>query len=342
MFNVVCFGGATQDNIIKIASTDAKFQEDSSANRDLLCFEHGAKIPVEDAVSDVGGGALNTSVAYSQLGLKTAIVSATGQDHFSENIRKRLAQYKVDDTFLAELTGVHTGFSTIITTFKGDRTAFVYRGSNDFISRDLFADFDDLSTAEWFSISHLSGNSNNLHKDIIDLKKKNPDIRIAWNPGFTQISSGLENLKPLLRLTEVLIINRREAEVLTGRSSSEETIKEDMRGIAQELLELGPKIVVISDGEGGAFVLTHKSFYEANVFPVNLVNTTGAGDAFMAGFVSGLHYSKNDVEVALSYGSANASGVISQFGAQKGIMTLKEIKKKVESTPEFEIRKEKP
>lgn len=338
MYDVICFGAATQDIFIKIASSNTEFQKNPETNKEMLCFEHGSKIPVEEAITEIGGGALNTAIAYKYLGLHPAVVVAVGRDVPGNTIENRIAEHDIGDTFVVRLAGVHTGFSTIVTTVRGDRTAFVYRGANDYMSPDVIKKFENIAKTKWLSVSHLSGKSDLLLQDIVKLKEENPSIRVAWNPGFTQLKKGIEAMKPLLKHTTVLLLNRSESELLCNKTCDESA--EGLKDIARKLEESGPEIVVISDGEGGALAFHDGMFYDSTVFPTNVVNTTGAGDAFMAGFVAGYEHSKGEIDVALSFGSANAAGVISQFGAQNGLLTLKQIEKMIQTNPSFTIEKE--
>lgn len=339
MFDIVTFGGVTQDNFMKIAPQSARFVEAGKSDANYLCFEYGAKIEVDDAFSSVGGGALNAALSYKRLGFSPAVVSAVGADHYGKNILSRLAENDITDRFVARVAGVHTGLSVIVSSVGGDRTVFVYRGANDAITRDKLPSFHELQAAQWFSVSHLSGKSDKLLNDILQLKKENPKIRIAWNPGLTQLAKGVDNLKEFLSATKVLVVNRRESEILSKKTADRKSDKA-LKKIAEYLSSCGPEIVVISDGSNGSIAYSHHSVYSANTFPANIVNTTGAGDAFLAGFVAGLHYGRDDIEVALTYGSANAAGVVARTMGGDGHMTLKEIQEKVQRAGSFRIKKE--
>ena len=339
MFNIVTFGAVTQDNFMKLAPESARLVEDGKSDASFLCFEYGAKVEVEDAWSRVGGGALNTALSYKHLGFSPVVVSAVGSDHYGKIILSRLAENDIEDHFVARIAGMHTGLSAIITSVRGDRTVFVYRGANDAITRDKLPRFHELASAKWFSVSHLSGQSDALLRDILQLKNENPKLNIAWNPGLTQLEKGAEALKEFLGVTKVLIVNRRESEILSGKKADRGSTA-DLKKIATYLAGLGPEIVVISDGQNGSVAYSNHTLYSANTFPANVINTTGAGDAFLAGFVTGLDHSSGDIEVALAYGSANAAAVVSRIDQRNGLLTLKEIQDKVQRTPTFRINKE--
>ncbi|MEM3341213.1 MAG: PfkB family carbohydrate kinase [Thermoplasmata archaeon] len=95
-----------------------------------------------------------------------------------------------------------------------------------------------------------------------------------------------------------------------------------MDEILKTLYSMGPKIVVITDGDKGAQAYDGKYRYLIPTYPANVVDTLGAGDSFGSGFVAGLIHSGWDIEFALRLGSVNAASVVEQFGAQPGLLSL--------------------
>jgi sugar/nucleoside kinase (ribokinase family) len=333
MFDVVTFGAASQDNFIKVSAGTFQFIPDPKTGNELLAFEHNAKIPVEEAASFPGGGALNTALALKQLGLSPLVVTAVGWDNFGDIILQKLKEKRIRDDYVLHLQGVHTAFSTILTTEKGDRTAFVYGGVSDHLTKELLPDFEKLSKAKIFVVSHLRGKGHNLLKDIFELKKKNPEVRIAWNPGSTQIQHGIAGLKNFLTQTDVFLVNKEEAEALLEKDHPD-----TIELLAQEIHKSGVHIAVVTDGHNGAVAVTKRGVFMVKEFPTEVVNTTGAGDSFFAGLVAGLHATQ-DIQKGLLFGAINAASTIAHLGAQNGYLTKEEIETRINKHPEFQIRK---
>lgn len=336
MFDVVTFGAATQDNFIKIPQDQSRFLNDEKSNRELIAFEHNAKIPVEEAASFPGGGAVNVALAMKQLGFSPMPVIAVGWDNFGQIILDKLSEKRISQDYALHLQGVHTAFSTIISTHKGDRTAFVFRGASDHITKKLLPNFEKLARAKLLMISHMSGESAKLLDDIFKLKKLQPGLKIAWNPGMTQIKEGLLGLKNFLMLTDVLLVNKEEAETLTGINISSHDSKE-LRQLTSKIREAGAHIVTITDAKNGAVAETPKGFYRVGEFPATVVNTTGAGDSFFAGLSAGLFYTQ-DIQKALLFGSVNAASTITHTGAQNGYLAREEIESTLDRHPEFTVQ----
>lgn len=331
MFKVVTFGSASQDNFVKISKEACRFVADPQTGKEIIGFEHNAKIPVEEAASYTGGGALNTCLAFKRLGISPIIVTAVGWDNFGQIILEKLRDEGISREFVLHLQGVHSAFSTILTTHKGDRTAFVYSGANDHITKDLLPNLKKLGKAEWFVVSHLRGKGADLLIDIFAMKEKNPQIRIAWNPGSTQLQMGVMALKKFLTQTEVFLVNKEEAELLLAKKHSN-----SIKDLAEEIRKTGPEVAVVTDGSNGAVAATAHGLYKATEFPSEVINTTGAGDSFFAGLVGGLQYTQN-IEKALLFGSVNAASTISHLGAQNGHLSKEEIEERISQHTEFRI-----
>jgi sugar/nucleoside kinase (ribokinase family) len=124
-------------------------------------------------------------------------------------------------------------------------------------------------------------------------------------------------MKDILRHTEVIFVNREEAETLVGDSV-------DIPGLLYRLHELGPHIAVITDGKNGAYASNSVNVYYLPIFPAKFVEATGAGDAFATGFVAALFHGKT-VPEAMRWGTANSASVIGKIGPQEGLLTIPEL-----------------
>jgi sugar/nucleoside kinase (ribokinase family) len=171
-----------------------------------------------------------------------------------------------------------------------------------------------------------------FYNHFLDFIHKNPDIKVAFNPGTRQIKAGIDALKPVLESTYVVYVNRQEAEILTGIKDSHGNDKDLLKALSG----LGPKIAIITDGANGSYVYDGVKFLKAGVLPVDAYERTGAGDAFGSGCISALIKGKS-LEEALLWGTVNSASVIGYIGSQKGLLKEQEIPEWLERSKSSEV-----
>lgn len=155
---------------------------------------------------------------------------------------------------------------------------------------------------------------------LLNIKKMH-DVKLAFNPGSAQIKKGPDSFKDVLAVTDILFVNRDEAEILLhGKPVSKEE-QETEENLLFRIQRMGPKMIVMTDGDHGSYVLDEKAelFYETCA-PAKIVEKTGAGDAFGTGFLGALLAGKS-IQEAMQWGAANAASVIEYVGAQPGLLT---------------------
>jgi ribokinase len=153
---------------------------------------------------------------------------------------------------------------------------------------------------------------------------------MAFNPGTHQLRLGIEKLKPILAATHILCLNKEEGMLLAGKIT-------DVKKLMQALMAFGPKIVVVTDGQAGAYAYDGKQAYFCPIFPAPIVERTGCGDAFASGFIGALAHNFGILE-AMRWGSVNAAGVLQHIGAQKGLQTKRQIMHRLRNHDEFQAR----
>lgn len=318
-FDVVCIGGVTQD----IFFYSDQLQEIDNPKRDPNCLklitaELSAKINGKKMMRTWGGGAGNTAMNFNKLGLKTALISAVGQESFGVTAKEHFINNKIDCRYLKLIKGQETALSFLLSNANtGNHTVFTYDGAK----KDLSLKLDDLKKLKptWIYVSSLSENWRSVFKPILAYLKMSK-CKLVWNPGAIQLQAGVENLKPYISLCEILILNRDEVVglVANGKSFS-----------ANELLEklgsVGAKINVMTDGPAGVFVTVDKQrYFEPAMSNLKPLNTTGAGDAFGSTLVSALHKGES-LQMAMRYAIRQSSNILKVIGAQSGLKSWKEI-----------------
>jgi ribokinase len=307
-FDIVTIGSATRDVFLK--SEQFKIIEDKSFSTGQgECFALGSKIEIKDIVFTSGGGGTNTAVTFARQGLQTACVGAIGGDFNGRDITDELNREGVNvDNFQINEDG-HTAYSVILVHESGERTILSYKGEGQNFDTNKIP-FDKLRT-EWLFLGSLGGHYD-LLETAVSWAVKNK-VKLAINPGGKELTHGMEKLKPLLKNFSVVIMNREEASKLVGIDYDKESdifkVMDDIIG-GVFVMTKGPEGVVVSDG---------KNIYRAGVPDSPVVERTGAGDAFSSGFV--MEYIRSgDISKAIQFATANASSVVTKYGAKAGIL----------------------
>ena len=311
MFDIVTIGGAVQDLFF--------ISPDYQVSDDRLTFTWGEKFVVDDLVVDVGGGACNSAVGFSRLGLNTALWARVADDPAGDFVLRRLKDEKVSLDFVELVEGGTTSLSTIFVDETGERSIVMYRAQNDELDPKKI-DFEKTFETQWLFVAELTGNPTPLI-EFIAKECRDKKVKLAFVPGLNQLEQGAEALKEILKRAEVLIFNDFEAGKLLGRGERQRYSSEEIKEMLKELSGFGVKTAVITKDVDGAQAFDGEYFYTHPAPEIEKrVDTTGAGDAFAAGFVGALIEGQN-VEQALELGTKNAGSVISKMGAQTGLLS---------------------
>ncbi|MEK9152498.1 MAG: carbohydrate kinase family protein [Patescibacteria group bacterium] len=306
--DVITIGSATRDVFVKSGAFEVHDSIRSASGLEG-CFPLGAKIDLDEVVFETGGGATNSAVTFARLGHQVAIVSRVGRDANGDEVVRVLETEGVNTAFVQRDPKEQTAYSMIAVVGSGERTVLVYRGASKSIGHDQIP-WHDLKP-KWFYVTSLGGDIA-LMRRIAD-HAETVGAKIAWNPGAAELKRGLSGLKGIIKNVDIFNLNREEAAGLVGVGSDQ------LDYVMRQLCPLPRLAAVVTDGPNGAFACGKKVSFFANVIEVPRVNVTGAGDAFGSGLVAGL-LKKDDVDFALRVAVWNATGVVQQMGAKKGIL----------------------
>lgn len=320
-FDLITIGDSTIDTFIKIH--DATIECDINKKDCKICIKYGEKIPVDSISHSVAGNAANVAAGGQKLGLNSAIYTNLGEDENGHLIKKKLLQSKVSPEHIQVHPDKESNLSVVL-TFKGERTIFVYHQAWDYSLPELSpCSFLYLtSTAESFTKSELF---NQISRYV---EKNKP--KLIFNPGTYQLKAGVRKYPHILEKCYLLIVNREEARKILEIDESDVNQKDLLSG----LLLLGPKNIVITDGAEGSFATDGKGFFRAGIFPAQLVEKTGAGDAYASGVIAGLFY-KLPLSEAMIWGTINASHAIQFVGTQNGLLTKDDLERHRMAVPEL-------
>jgi len=294
MFDVVTFGSAVIDTFV-----DTEFNKKSNS----FSYPAGSKILVHGLKSDIGGGATNTAVAFSRLGLNTGCVCKIGDDNNGLDVLNMFKREKIK--FLGSIAQSETGESIILDSREHNRTILTFKGPGNSIR---LSELPKIKT-KWLYYSSVLGES---FKTQIALAKK-LKAKLAINPSEYAVKA--LDLRPLLKLTEILILNKEEAQLLCKKYKKKGDLLSCLR-------EFGPKIVVVTDKNKLAYAYDGEKKYSIKPNNVKVVERTGAGDAFASGFVAGI-VAGWDIDKCLRLGLKESESVIRYFGAKNKLLKMK-------------------
>src|SRR3989344_2961177 len=308
MYDIVAIGSATRDIFINADSFESIDISDFSIGKGL-CFPLGSKIEIKKIVFTSGGGGTNSALTFARQGLSTACVGVIGNDLNGQEVLNELVKEGIETKYFQKHEDDFTAYSVILVDSLGERTILSYKGEGQHFDVNKI-DFGQLQT-KWLFLDSLGGHYDLLDKAISWAIANN--VKIATNPGGKELDHGLEKLKQLLKNLSIVIMNQEEASRLTGIDyNKEEDIFKLMDKIVGSIFVMtkGPEGVVVSDG---------KNIYRAGIPNSPIVERTGAGDAFSSGFISEYIHS-GDISKAIQFATANASSVVTQYGAKAGIL----------------------
>ncbi|OGM01585.1 hypothetical protein A3K72_00250 [Candidatus Woesearchaeota archaeon RBG_13_36_6] len=319
MYDIITVGSATVDVFVDTDSELIKIKS-KKEEEELIAYPAGTKQLIKELTFLTGGGGTNTSVAFSRLGHKTGYIGKLGDDSNGSTILELLKKEGIDYLGIISKEDM-TAYSIILDSIDHDRTIFTYKGAiNSLRFNEL--NLKKLKT-KWFYFSSMVDESFKVLEELSDFAKNN-NIKIAFNPSSYLAEKGSKYLKNVLERTNILVLNKEEAKLIVGCGSEKDLL--------WKLHDLGPEIVVVTDGKNGCYCFDGKSFYYIATHKIKVVESTGAGDAFASGFLSGI-IKKNDTKFALELGLANAESVISGRGAKTNLLTYNEAIEIMKKTP---------
>jgi ribokinase len=297
-FDVVGFGALNVDKLFRVNRL-AKAEEESF---------------VEDYAEACGGSAANTAVGLARLGCKVGFIGKVGCDQEGDLLLKDFRSEGVDTAGTIRAEQGESGSVLGFVDRKGARALYIDSGVNDTITLDD-VNVRYVSRAQFLHLTSFVGETSfQTQKKLLDAIPS--DTKVSFDPGALYARRGYAAMEPILRKTYVLMPNAIELEILTG--------KVDYCKGADLMVGRGVKIVAVKLGAAGCYVTDGREQHLINPFEVEVVDTTGAGDAFCSGFLYGLVHGKS-LEECGRLGNFVASRCVMQMGARTGLPFAKDL-----------------
>jgi len=301
MYDLITIGGI---------SIDMYYRGDSLTQKDgRFSLAVGGKYLVDHFYAGLGGGAANVAIGVQSEGFKVAVMGKVGDNQFEGLIHNHLKEHNLTDSLIQKEEN-YMKISSILLSPEGERTIINYETPHEHILRTD----KDLECLENAKIVYMA----NLWRVPLDERKRilshlhQKKIITAVNLGISDCRRPIEQLTSLLQHVDILIVNTHELAELTKQKFESIHFQNDMRRM---LPIVTSKILVATDGENGSYAYAEGKTYFEPAHSVNkILDTTGAGDAFSAGFLAG-YLEKEDIQFAMHLGSKHAVKVIQKIGA---------------------------
>jgi len=220
-----------------------------------------------------GGSAANTIYALAKMRFSCGYLGKIGKDEEGDFLLEGLMKVGVN-TEKIKREG-RSGLCVVLLGKRKDRSIIILPQTNDTLSySDLDPEYVD--EAEFLHMSSFLGE---LPFEVQKRIARKTRAKISFDPGEPHASKGIEELSPILERTFILFPTEKEVEILTHQ---------DCREGCRELLKLGIEIIACKLGKRGSYILCQEEELEIPSQRGRIVDTTGAGDVYAAGFLAGL------------------------------------------------------
>jgi sugar/nucleoside kinase (ribokinase family) len=322
-YDIVSIGDTTLDAFIELheASVHCNINHVDCQ----LCLSYANKIPFDELIIlPACGNSANNAIGSSRLGMKAAFVSSIGDDLQGKQILDELKKEKVDTQFVNINKNTKTNFHFVL-VFRGERTILIKHQKYNYKLPEA------VDTPEWIYFSSMAAGTEKFHHEIDKFLGKHPDIKLSFNPGTFQMRMGADKLAGIYKRTEILFLNREEAQLVTQQTTR------DIHKLAHAMHKLGAKIAVITDGRDGSYASDGTNIWFVDHFPAPRVEATGAGDAYGTGFTAAIFHGKTIAE-AMIWGTINGGNVALHVGPHEGLQTVKQIQDWMKKHPKFKAK----
>jgi len=295
-FDVVCFGALNVDRLYKVNHI-AGAEEES----EILEFNESP-----------GGSAANSAVGLARLGVKTGYIGKVASGRDGEYLLDAFRQEGVDTKGIIVSKNGRCGTVIGFVDQTGQRALYLDPGVNSTLKFDEI-NLKYVTNTKFLHLTSFA--SDDPLKAQMKLIDAFPKIAVTLDPGMIYARRGFNRLRPLVKKCYAILPNEGELKLLTGKSCQEG---------AKVLLDEGVKVVAVKLGDKGCYVTNGIESHFIMPNKVNVVDTTGAGDAFCAGFIYGLLNGKTLKECGV-LGNFVASRVITEMGARSGLPRRKDL-----------------
>lgn len=283
-----------------------------------------------------GGAPANVAAAVSRYGQASKMVTKLGKDAFGDFLVETLQHVGVDTRYVFRTNETNTGLAFVSLKSNGERDFSFYRNP----SADLLLEADEIEDSmveegdilHFCSVDLVESPMKYAHEKLIQLVHNkqgivcfDPNVRL---PLWSDHEKCRKTILAFIPKAHIVKISDEELEFITGFK--------DESAALQSLFAGNVKVVVYTKGSEGASIITRDHSYSKEAFKVNAVDTTGAGDAFIGGFLSCLlrdgvtvagleSYVEKHSDYLLSFSNASGALTTTKKGGISALPALEEI-----------------
>lgn len=275
--DLITIGSCTLDVIVKIKDILRFEMFDKDVIKKYAAIEYSRKLNVDGVSFVPGGSGANIAADCSMLGLKASYIGILGKDFSAGICLDDLKKRGVDLSQVIQTDEDSTALSIILRTEWGkDRSILAYKGANNLLKpADVKEElFEGVKAFAWTSLTSESG-CRAIEKAIT--LTKNAGGKVFAAPSMSIIKNSPKWAKLLISNSDVVSLNMEEAEEFTGEKKKTLMI--------EKFLSLGVKLISITDGPNGSIISDGDTMINSSIFPGDVEDTTGAGDAFLSGIL---------------------------------------------------------
>jgi len=311
-YDFIGIGDIVVDTFIHISDAEASCDLDQEHCK--LSLRFGDKVPYDffENIYAVGNSP-NAAVSASRLGLKSALSAVIGDDISGKSCLHALEENKVSTEFIETNTKYPTNQHFVL-WYEPERTILIKHAAFE-------RHFPKNISTKWLYLSSIGEfKALEFHTEVSAWLKEHPETKLAFQPGTFQMKLGTDALKDIYQRTEIFFCNFEESQRIL------KTEEKDVKKLLQGIKDLGPKIVVITDGIKGAYAREEDgTYWFMPIYPNKPYERTGAGDAFSSTITACLEMGMT-MQEALMWAPINSMSVTNFAGAQKGLLTPEKIK----------------
>ena len=310
-YEFLAIGDVVTEPFIRLLDAEATCDLDQEHCK--LSLRFGDKVPYESAeVCRAVGNSANAAVSVARLGIKSSILAYMGDDEIARGNIEEFGKNGVGTELVQKVPGMPSNYHYVL-WYDVERTILVKHAEYPY-KLDM-----QMAAPKWIYLSSLASNSAEYHDQISDYLVAHPETKLTYQPGTFQMKLGIERTKKIYEHTTLFVVNYEEAQRILA------TTETDVKKMMDSLHDLGPKIVVVTDGMKGAYARDENGTkWFMGIYPHVPFERTGAGDAFASTLTAALMLGKT-VEEALYWAPINSQSVVQKVGAQKGLLTRPEI-----------------
>jgi len=279
--------------------------------------ERGKLALVDNMELHIGGCASNTGTALAKIGVNAAIIGKVGDDGFGDFMVKELSKFGSDCSGIVRDQTTHTSSTMVMVDAAGERTFIHYIGANATLT-EADVDFEVIKRGK---ILHVAGTFLMPAFDgqpTANVLKKAKELGVTTSIDTCWDSRGnwMKLLEPCLPYVDYAVPSIEEARMCTG--------KHDPSDVADVFMAKGVKTVALKMGDQGCYIKNSDIELRIPIYKVDAIDAVGAGDAFAAGFLTGIVRGW-DLLTTGKFANAVGAFCVTALGATTGIKDQKAI-----------------